>query len=163
MRRFLLLIPFLLAGCTEAPGSSPSLAIRPIEKIGRDMSEPVRPVQPPAAADAALRAKIDTLMAKVHQGQADFEKLLPRTQEAAAAAGAEGSESWVTAQQLLTALESARSPAPAALSELQLTITDRLAAGNGAGMAELQAAEAEAQRIVDAQADAIDRIRAKIG
>lgn len=159
MKWLLFLAPLLLAGCaSEAIG--PSLAKRPIED--RDMSEPVRQVSPPAPADAPLKAQIAGLVARAEAGQSAFAALLPKAESAASAAGPDGSESWIAAQQLVSALESARAPSPGALAELDALMATRLKDGNEAGLTELQAADQQVAALVEAQQHDIDRIRARI-
>ena len=159
MHRFLALAPLLLAACTsEAVG--PSLAKRPIES--RDMSEPVRQVAPPAPADAPTRAQIAALVERAQAGQRAFEALLPRVASAASAAGAEGSESWIAAQQLLSALENERAGSTQALSELDALVAARLNSGSDTGVTELQAADAQISALVAAQQQELDRLRARI-
>ncbi|MBA2919437.1 hypothetical protein GON01_10280 [Sphingomonas sp. MAH-20] len=159
MTRLFLLVPLMLAGCASA-GVGPSLAKRPIED--RDLSEPVRQVAPPAPADASLKAQIDGLVARARAGQSGFAALLPKAESAASGAGADGSESWVVAQELLSALESERAPSTTALAELDALIAERVKTGSEAGLTELQAADAEVGAIVEAQQRDLDRIRARI-
>jgi hypothetical protein len=158
--RILFPLAFLALAACGAAETGPSLGRRPVEERGLD--EPARTVLPPAAADAALAGRIGAIMERLRAGEAGFAALLPRVRSAAAAAGAEASESWIAAQQLLTALEGARGPSPAALSDLDVLITTRLAAGDQAGLRELEAARDEAAAVVSAQNEAIDAIRGRI-
>jgi hypothetical protein len=159
MKCLFLLAPLLLAGCSSA-GVGPSLAKRPIED--RDLSEPVRQVAPPAPADAALQTQIAALEQRAQAGQSAFAALLPRAESAASAAGLDGSESWIAAQELLSALESERAPSTAALAELDALVAERVRSGSDAGLAELQAAHAQVTALVDSQQHDLDRIRARI-
>jgi hypothetical protein len=159
MKRLFLLAPLMLAACADA-SAGPSLAKRPIENL--DLAEPVRQVAPPAPADAALRARIAGIVERADSGQRAFAALLPKAESAASAAGAEGSETWLTAQQLLSALESERAPSTAALSELDALIAARLKEGNEAGLTELQAADGQVAALVDAQQRDLDRVRSRI-
>ncbi|HYZ48162.1 MAG TPA: hypothetical protein VE567_04640 [Sphingomonas sp.] len=158
MRRLLILACFALPAC--ANGIGPSLAKRPVES--RSMAEPARAAMPPAAADAALRSRIDALVAQAKAGQSAFGALLPQTQAAVAAAGAEGSEAWIAAQQSVSALENARAGATGALAELDRLIADRLAAQSDAGMVELQQADAEVAGLVDAQQRELNALLARV-
>jgi len=159
MQRLFLLAPLLLAACA-GENVGPSLAKRPIENL--DLAEPVRQVTPPAPADAALRTRIAGIVERAESGQRAFAALLPKAESAASAAGADGSESWVSAQQLLSALESERAPSTAALSELDALIAARLKEGNEAGLTELQAADGQVAALVDSQQSDLDRLRARI-
>ena len=149
----------LLSACAgEVVG--PSLAKRPIES--RSMAEPVREIARPAPADATLTGRIAGLVERARAGQRDFAALRTRAEAAAAAAGPQGSESWIAAQQLLSALEGARGPTTAALAELDRMILDGLAGGNEAGTVELQQANAEVAALVTAQQRDFDSLRNRI-
>jgi hypothetical protein len=150
----------LALGACTASSTGPSLAPRAVETRG--LEEPVAPTVAAQPADAALRGKIDAALADVRNGQTAFAALLPRAQAAADGAGAAGSESWLSAQQLVSALEGARGPSPAGLATIDELLTARLAAGDTAGTAELEAARAEALPIVEAQDQALDRLQRKI-
>jgi hypothetical protein len=141
-------------------GAPPSLAKRPVEDRG--MAEPMREVAPPAPADAALQTQIAGLVEKARGGQRAFADLLPRARAAAAGAGSEGSESWIAAQLLLSALEDARAASTQALSELDSTIALRLNGGSDAGLTELQAADIEAAALADAQQRELDSLRGRL-
>jgi hypothetical protein len=159
MLRLLILSPILLTACAgEAIG--PSLAKRPIES--RSMTEPVREAAVPAAADAELRTQIARLTDSAQAGQRAFAALLPRARSAASAAGPEGSESWITAQQLFSALENERAPTTRALADLDALIANRLKEGTEAGIVELQAADAEAAALVEAQQRELDSLRVRL-
>lgn len=159
MHRLLMIAPLLLTACSGA-AVGPSLAKRPIED--RSMAEPVRAIPPPAPADAALQGQIAGLIDRARTGQREFSALLPRVQAAAGAAGSDGSESWIAAQQLLSALEGLRAPTTAALGELDALVATRLNNGTEAGMIELQAADAEVAELVEGQRRALDSLRARI-
>lgn len=155
----------LLAGCASAV-DSPSLAPRPIEQRFRAPDAPPPAPPAPAPADAPLAARIDALLKQVRDGDAAFTAALGEADRAAASAGAAGSESWVVAHQRVSALEASRAPATLALGELDMLLIGRLDAVTAGqaqgGIAELEAAQAEAGRIVDAQNQRIDSLRRRI-
>lgn len=159
MRRLPIFAPMLLAA-VAAQAAPPSLAKRPVED--KSMAEPQRTVAPPAPADAPLTAQIAELVDKAEDGQRAFAALLPRAQSAAAAAAGEGSESWIAAQQLLTALESARAPSTSALSEIDTLIATRLDDGSEDGLTELQAADTRLSALAEAQQKELDGLRGRI-
>jgi hypothetical protein len=159
MRSPLLLLALLLGGCSAA-STGPSLAPRPVESGG--FEEPQRTVTAAAPADSALKGQIDAALGDVRRGQAAFAELLGRTEAAAGAAGEPGGESWVAAQQLLSALEAARGPSTSGLAALDTLIANRLAEGKTAGAPEIEAARAEAMPIVAAQDAQIERLRSRI-
>lgn len=160
MARVLLFAPLLLAGCADSAGVGPSLARRPIES--RDLSEPVPEAAPPVIADAQLRSEIEGLLNRARVGERDFAALLPRMEAAASAAGAQGGESWIAAQQLLSALEAARGTTSSALGRLDALLAERVLAQNEAGLAELQTAQQEVAALADAQQRQFDRLQARI-
>lgn len=148
---------FAAGVATAAP---PSLAKRPVED--RSMAEPERAVTPPAPADAALQTQIANLVSRAQSAEQAFATLLPRAKQAAGSAGGEGSEGWVAAQLLLSALEDARAPATQALSELDSTIATRLNSGTDAGLLELQAADTQVAALTEAQQRELDSLRKRL-
>jgi hypothetical protein len=159
MRSIVALAPLLLAACA-GNSTGPSLAKRPIES--RSLEEPVREAVAPAPADAALRALIDEQLDRARRSQSAFAALLPRVQSAAADAGSEGSESWIAAQQVLSALEGARAGTTGALGRLDALIAERVLAGEDAGLAELQAAQREVAALADQQRDIFESLRSRV-
>lgn len=158
--RCLLLLPLLVLAACAGSTAGPSLSKRPIENM--PLTEPQVEVSPPPVADPALRTRIESLVAQAREGQGAFAALLPRARQAAASAGAEASESWIAAQQLLSAAEAARAPSTRALGELDAIIAAQLQRGSDEGLAELQAAQAELAPLVQEQQRAIDDLRERI-
>jgi len=159
MRCLLVLAPLLLAAC--AGGTvGPSLAKRPIES--RSFEEPVREAAPLPPAGPDLRSQIDGFVNRARAGQRAFADLLPRVRRAAASAGIQGSESWISAQQLISALEGTRDASVGALTRLDAMLAERVLARNEAGLAELQAAQREIADIVAAQQQNLDQVRARV-
>ncbi|MCJ8155838.1 hypothetical protein [Sphingomonas sp. LaA6.9] len=111
-------LPYLLVGCATEGADSPSLAPRPIEQR-TDAIETPEPA-PPAPADAALKADLGRLLKQARDGESAFAAILGQTERAVTAArgAAAASESWIAAQQQLSALDGARAPTAAALAEL---------------------------------------------
>lgn len=160
MRCALLIAPLLLAGCANSADVGPSLARRPIES--RNLSEPIREATPPVAAEAPLRSEIADLLIRARTGERDFNALLPRAEAAASASGSEGSESWITAQQLVSALEGAREATTGALGRLDALLAQQVLAQNEAGLAELQSAQQEVAALAETQQARIDSLQAQI-
>lgn len=107
-----------LAACASDTSNYPSLARRPIEKVGT--SEALAPVVAPAPASPHDPARLAAL---VEQARAAHQRFLVKQQRAAqtVAAGsgaAPGSESWAVASVALAELESERSGAMVALADL---------------------------------------------
>jgi hypothetical protein len=139
----------------------PSLAPRAVEK--GEASQPAtatvaaaRPIEP------ALAGRIATLMASLRAGDADFAQAAASGASALAGGrGADtGTERWIAAQQIVSALQAARQRSADALAELDSltvaqirTTADDPSAG---GLAELQAAQAEGAAIVTRQTAQIE-------
>lgn len=120
----LLALPVALAACAQNDRGFPSLAPRPIEQRGEEIETP--PPTPPAPASATLRADLDRLLKKARDGESAFAALLDSTEQAVSRArgAAPSSEAWVTAQQLLSALDAARAETASALAELDSLYVD---------------------------------------
>jgi hypothetical protein len=147
----------LLAGCAQQ-GQFPSLARRPAEDI--DMTiEPVREA-PVVARDAALGARIEALTDALRSGDRRFDADYSAASGAARAAGPQGSESWVMAQQAISRLEASRAQTTAALADLnQLRLERADLPTNEEDQAALETAIAFGDRITAEQQARIDRLR----
>lgn len=118
----------LLSACATPRGEYPSLLPRPIERIS--LAEPMRPV-PVATPDAALDAKITTLMRGIAAATTAFDAAVGRARPLvrAAAGAAQGSERWLGAQVALAELDVARTAIDTPLADLERLAIDRAAAG----------------------------------
>lgn len=153
-----------LAGCGTA-ATPPSLAPRPIETRG-DATDAARPVPAPRPLDAALAARIASILADATKGDAAFTKA--DTAGSAANSGAKnslpGSELWVSREQARSALEAARQQTVTSLSEIDaLVIAQAEATANDpskGGLAELQAAQAVIEAMVNRQNARIEALAA---
>lgn len=99
----------LLAACASDPTVYPSLAPRPVEKLG--FAEPAAPPPTPAAADPALDAKLATAVAQGNIAARDFDRAAARAETLTRAArGAKvGSDAWIAAQTAIADLDALRS------------------------------------------------------
>ena len=146
----------LLAGCVSE-GPFPSLAPRPEERLA--IEEPVREA-PSIADDSALRVRINQLLGEARSGDAAFERDYDAAARAAARAGAEGSDSWLAAEQAYSRAEIARGRATDAAAELHQLALARAGQPTGTGdLAALEAAIDQADAIVAAQQARLNRIR----
>ena len=153
-----------IVGACAGVGTPPSLQPRAAEAI--DPRLPVaaavnsRPVAP------ALASRLEELVAHARSGEAAFRPLAAEAERLAAAAGAPRSESWITAQQALSAAEGARAPTTRALGDIDALGAGKLQAQGGLAPADLAAIE-EAAAIVGSlaqgQADTIDRLQRRLG
>ena len=152
----LLLLAGLLAGCVSQ-GPFPSLAPRPAER--EDWSEePVRAV-PAVADDPALRGRLAALLDEARAGRRDFDADLAAAERASARAGAEGSDSWIEAQQAISRLEAAMARSGEALAALHQLRLDREARpASAADRAALDSAIEEAEAIAARERERIARL-----
>ena len=159
----LLLVPLIVA-CATAPTAEPSLAPRAAEAIDPRVPIPSEPVAGPV--DAGLAARLDDLMAQVRQGDAAFQQVAATTERLVAAAGPAQSESWIEAQQSLSALVAARGSVTRAIADIDALAAARLVSSGGilpGDLAAIQAASAEAGSIGEREAATIDRLQARLG
>ena len=152
-----------LASCAT-PGVAPSLAPRTSEAI-----DPRLPVAGPVNArpvSAALAARLAELVSLAKSGEAAFEPLAAQARQLAEVAGAPQSESWVVAQQAVSAAIAARAPTARAIGDIDALGGNALQTQGGLSPADLTAirqAGAEVAEIDDRQAQAIAAIQRRLG
>lgn len=145
-----------LAGCVSR-GPFPSLAPRPAEQ--EDWAEEPVHTAPAVADDAALRTRIAALNADARDGGRAFEADVAAAERATAHPGAEGSDSWIEAQQAISRLEASRGrtmDAAAELHQLQLARTGQPTSATD--LAALDAAVEAVNAIAARQQREMDRI-----
>ena len=153
----------LLSACAAQQESEPSLAPRAAESIDPRVPIPGEVVSGPA--DAALASRIAALMAQVRAGDTAFAAAAQNAQALAAAAGPAESESWIVAQEALSALVAARGPVTRAIADLDGLAATRIAATGGllpGDLDALNAATTEAGAIGQREAEVIDRLQAQL-
>lgn len=162
MRAPALALMLLLSGCAAAT-NVPSLAPRPAEAI-----DPRLPVPEPAISTtptSGLVQKLDSLVAQAVAGDRAFAPLAERARQLADAAGAKESESWIVAQQALSATIGARTPVTTAAGDIDALGAERVETLGGIGAADLKAigaAAATVSEIDEREAAAIAAIQAKL-
>lgn len=164
MSRLSPLFLLALSACAAAPSAEPSLAPRAAEAIDPRVPIPSEPVAGPA--DPALAARLAELIAEVRNGDAAFQAAADDAARLAAAAGPAQSESWVAAQQAVSALVAARGPVTKAIADIDALAAARIERSGGilpGDLAAIQAASAEAGAIGAREAAAIDRLQAQLG
>ena len=162
MRRYLLLLPVLMAGCAPAT-HAPSLALRAAEAI--DPRVPVPDPQLPTVADPGLSAQLSALFAQAEAGHARFNDAAPSAWRAADSVGARQSESWIAAQQVLSALVARRGAVTRALGDIDALGAARIQRLGGIAQADMRAIEAAAGRVAEidrAEAALIDQLQARL-
>jgi len=160
-KRIALLLVLGLAGCTEAPGVYPSLALRPIES--RTDAEP-EVVTPVATPDPALDKKIAAIGARLTASATAFAASADTAEKAARtpAAQAVGSDEWVRAESALADLDTSRVDTLGAVTDLDQLSSDRGVIGDPPYPA-LDDARAKAQAQLEAQQARITAIKAILG
>ena len=156
-------MPATLAGCAAPGGQPPSLAPRAAEAI--DPRVPVPEQQPSTAVDPALSAQLAALIARAEAGDAEFRAAAAGAQQAAEAAGPARSESWVAAQQALSALVATRGPVTLALGDVDSLGSRRIQQLGGIAAADMRAIQSRggARRRIDRrQVAVIERLEARL-
>lgn len=164
MHRLALLILPALTACAATPSAEPSLAPRSAEAI--DPRVPIPSETAAGPADPALASRLAELIGQVRNGDAAFQAAADDAARLVAAAGPAQSESWVVAQQAVSALVAARGPVTRAIADIDALATARIARSGGilpADLAAIQAASAEAGAIGEREAATIDRLQAQLG
>jgi len=162
MRGVALALAVLLSGCATAT-HAPSLAPRAAEAI-----DPRVPVPEPVLSTvptAGLVEKLDSLIAQATTGDQAVSPLIERARALADAAGPKESESWVVAQQALSAAVSARLPVTSAVGDIDALGAKRVQTLGGIGAADLKAIGAAAARVAEIdgrEASAIDAVQKKL-
>ncbi|WP_205481473.1 hypothetical protein [Sphingomonas arenae] len=142
----------------------PSLAPRPAESIDPRLPVPDRSGEIPL--DATLAAGLQALVAQARATETPFEAAIAPAEQAAAAAGARDSESWITAQQALSGAIAARYPTTRALGDLDALSAARLKERGFIAPRDLAAIReaAEAIAAIDSrQAARVDAVQARLG
>jgi hypothetical protein len=164
IRAFPLSVVLALAGCTATTGPGPSLAPRTAESI--DPRVPVVSTAIARPVDPALVAQLGELVRAAQQGDGAFAAAAGEAQRLATSAGAAQSESWIVAQQAVSAAVAARAPTTRALGDIDALAASALARQNGIAPADLgaiEAAAAEVGAIDRRQAQVIDALQARLG
>jgi hypothetical protein len=159
-----LLIGGALAGCSAAGGPFPSLQPRAAEAI-----DPRAPVAAPVnerAVRPELASRLEQLVAEARAGEAAFAPLADQAESLAAAAGEPQSESWIGAQQALSAAIAARAPTARALGDVDALAATMLQTQGGIAPKELAAlhnASGQIWSIDQRQAQRVAAVQRQLG
>jgi len=127
-----------LAACLDR-GEYPSLRPRAFEVAG-GAGAPLPPAPPAAPARPDIVARIAALIARAEEGQRAFVGELAAARPVLARAGAADSETWIRAQEQLSALDASREPTVSAMAEIDaMTLAGADAAGAPLGENDLAA------------------------
>jgi len=165
MRAFLPVTLLLtVAGCSNPGGPYPSLAPRAAEAI--DPRVPVIKPMNDRPVDAALAAKLASLVNEARSGEAAFDAAASRAQQLAAMAGVPQSESWTAAQEALSAAVSAHEPTARALADIDALGADKLQGQRGLApndLAAIQQAGEQVGAIDQRQVRSLKAIQQRLG
>jgi hypothetical protein len=159
-----LLLLASLSACASPGGPYPSLQPRAAENIDprvpveRPMND--RPVTP------SLAARLGELVGQARSGEAAFERAAAAAEQLAAAAGAPQSESWIAAQQALTAAIAAREPTARALGDIDGIAASMLQNQRGIApndLAAIKSAAVEVAAIDQRQNERIEALKKRLG
>jgi hypothetical protein len=164
MRRTALLPMIMLSACAAPGGPYPSLQPRAAEAIDpripvvRPMND--RPVTP------GLMARLSALVDQARSGNAAFDGAALDAERLAATAGAPQSESWIAAQEALTAAVAARRATAQALGDIDEIAATALQNQRGIApndLAAIQGAASEVAALDNRQAERINAIQQRLG
>ena len=164
MRKPLILTVLLLGACSSPRGPYPSLQPRAAEAIDPRV-QPTHPMNDRPVA-SALASQLAELISEAHGGDAAFAAAIGDAERLASSAGAPQSESWIAAQEALSAAIAARKPTAFALSNIDGLGARVLRAQGGIAPNDLKAIEqaaAEVSAMASAQTDRIDAIQKRLG
>lgn len=164
MRSIAFLPLAVISGCSAPMVSAPSLAPRAAEAI--DPRLPIPDVRPTGPASAALVTRLGTLIAQARSGDVAFQSAAGEADRLASSAGGPQSESWVVAQQALSAAVQARAPVTQALGDIDEIGSTQLASRGSVAPADQAALASAAATVGDIdrrQAAAIERIQRRLG
>ena len=164
MRQALFPALFLVSGCAAPGGPYPSLQPRAAERI-----DPRVPVERPLndrPVSAGLAGRLASLVADAGSGDEAFAVAAANAEKLAGAAGPRQSESWIAAQEALTAAIAARKSTTSALADIDEIGARQLQVQGGISPHDLSAIQSAASRvsaIARAQAARIDAIKSRLG
>jgi len=163
--RVAILSPILvLAACSAPGGPYPSLQPRAAETI-----DPRLPVERPIndkPISGELAGRLSTLVEQARNGSAAFDSAAAAAERLAGNAGGRTSESWIAAQQALTAAIAARSPVTRAAGDIDAIAATALQTRGGIApkdFAAIQRAAEEVGGLNDRQAARIAALQRRLG
>ena len=154
----------LVSGCSAPGGPYPSLQPRAAEAI--DPRVPVARPMNDRPVSAGLGAKLASLLDEARAGDAAFSSAMSQAERLAAAAGAPQSESWIAAQESLTAAIAARKATATALGDIDEIGASALQTQRGIApndLAAIERAAAQVGALDQAQAARVDAVQKRLG
>jgi hypothetical protein len=164
MRALILLAIMALAACSTPGGPYPSLQARAAEAIDPRLPV-VRPIND-RPVTAALASRLTELVSQAHRGEGAFDAAASAAERFANIAAGTQTESWIVAQEALTAAIAARKPVGTALGDIDALGAEGLQKQGGLApndLAAIERASAEVAAIDSRQAARIDSIQKRLG
>jgi hypothetical protein len=164
MRKVLLIGLLVASGCSSPGGPYPSLQPRTAERI--DPRVPVEKAMNHRPASAGLTASLRSLVDQARGGEPAFDSAAAEAERLAQSAGASQSESWIQAQEALTAAVAARKPIASALADIDEMGARALQTQGGLApndLAAIDLAASEVAAIDQRQAERIKAIQGRLG
>jgi hypothetical protein len=164
VRNLACLAAMTLGACSSTGGPYPSLQPRAGEAI-----DPRLPVARPTndrPVTASLASRLTELVSQARGGEPAFDASASAAERLAGAAGPAQSESWITAEEALTAAIAARKPVASALGDIDALGATALQKQGGLApndLAAIQRASANVATIDSRQAERIDAIQRRLG
>ena len=158
MRSALCITLLLLSACASRGGPYPSLQPRSAERIAARV--PVDKPMNNRPAGSALTARLASLVAEARNGDATFAVAVADAERLAASAGAPRSESWIAAQEALTAAVAARKSTATALGDIDEIGARALQTQGGIAPNDLAAINGAAREVAELDQRQADRIKA---
>ena len=142
-----LLLPPLaaLVACTGPEGRVPSLAPRAAESL--DPRLPVADTSASVPGDPVLAGQLSGLVGTARAAAGRFDAAIARAEQLAAAVDPRQSDSWVAAQQALSAAVAERYPVTRALADIDALAAARVAANRPLSLADQQQVRAAAAEV----------------
>lgn len=161
-RPLILLCCTLLAGCAQN-ADFPSLAPRPVEKIGTEGS--AAPVPLPAGVDAEVATRLAAIVTAGEAAHRSFieEAAAARSAVAQASGAATGSEQWVAAQTAYSRADAARGALFSALADLDAMRREQVDGTNAANQSAAAAVAARLEALAREEDAALAELAAKLG
>jgi len=156
----LILVMSALAGCST-PGDEPSLAPRAAERI--DPRVPIADTSGNLPASASLAAQLRRMIGEAQGTQGAADRAIAAAEASASRAGPRQSESWIAAQQLVSAAIAARYPVTRMLGDLDALTSRSVNTLVPADLANVTAASEAISAIDRRQAERIDALQRRLG
>jgi len=153
-----------LGACAAPKGPYPSLAVRAAESIDPRVPIPNEVIVGPA--DASLSAYLAALIDQAQAGDWAFSSAAADAERLAQGAGPQQSESWIIAQQALSAAQAARGPTTRALGDIDALASTALERQGGipaGNLAAIRAAASTVSAIDNSQSTRIEAIESRLG